>query len=162
MKDKQEFIKQMENLHVPDINPGEHPKMIKMAILNAERSAALGVWLIVAPGIFLLCVFMYYYFHVQISWFGAMFTLLSSLANIPGIDFIGPVVLVVLPIICIIVNLLAIVHFQFQRIDPVRTTVREFSITIKLKLFNILLIIISFAILFSFVVYVMTEHITTR
>ncbi len=99
MKDKDEFLKEMENLQVPDINPNEHPRMVKMAIMNAERSAALGVWLIIVPCYFLLCVLMYYYFHGRIGWFGSMFTLVEWLGKSKGIDFLAPVVFLVLPVI---------------------------------------------------------------
>ena len=58
MKDQEEFLKRMENLKVPDVNPSQHQDMVKMAIMNAGRSAALGLWLVIVPCYFLLCVFM--------------------------------------------------------------------------------------------------------
>ncbi|MFI5139644.1 MAG: hypothetical protein ACHQIM_17620 [Sphingobacteriales bacterium] len=162
MKDKDDFLKQMENLQVPDINPTEHPKMVKMAILNAERSAALGLWLIVVPCYFLFCVFMYYFSHIRVgtSWFAAMFKLMDSLEKTPGIAFLGPIILVVLPIICIIINALAITHVKVEQIDPQRSKRKEFNFTIKLKLWNILLILLSLAIVCVFIAYVMTENIS--
>jgi hypothetical protein len=162
MKDKDEFLKQMENLQVPDIDPHEHPKMVKMAIMNAERSAALGVWLIVVPCYFLLCVFMYYYFHMHVGWFGAMFTLMASLEKTPYIDFLGPLILFVLPIVCIIINALAITHVQVQKPGAGQSKVREISFTIKLRLLNILLILISLVIVCIFISYVMTENISIK
>jgi len=164
MKDKDDFLKQMENLEVPDINPTEHPKMVKMAILNAERSAALGLWLIVVPCYFLFCVFMYYFSHIRVgtSWFAAMFKLMESLEKTPGIAFLGPIILVVLPIICIIINALAITHVKVEQIDPQRSKRKEFNFTIKLKLLNILLILLSLAILLIFIAYVMTENISIK
>jgi len=161
MKDEDEFLKQMENLQVPDINPGEHSKMVKMAIMNAERSAALGTWLIIVPCYFLLCVCMYYYFHIHTGWFGAMFTLMSSLEKTPFINFLGPVVLFVLPIVCIVINTLSLVHVGVQK-HAQQQRVREFSITVKVKLWNILLIIISLAVVFAFIAYVMTENISIK
>jgi hypothetical protein len=162
MKEKDEFLKQMENLKVPEVNPHEHPQMVKMAIMNADRSAALGVWLIVVPCYFLFCVFMYYFSHVRVgtSWFAAMFTLMSSLDKTPYIDFLGPIVMVVLPIVCIIINGLAIIHVGAQKHGPDQSKVREFSITIKIKIWNILLILLSLAILGIFIGYVMTENIS--
>jgi hypothetical protein len=44
MKNNDDFLQQMENLKVPDVNPSQHQNTVKMAIMNAERSAALGVW----------------------------------------------------------------------------------------------------------------------
>jgi lantibiotic transport system permease protein len=162
MKEKDEFLKQMENLKVPEVNPQEHPQMVKMAIMNAGRSAALGVWLIVVPCYFLFCVFMYYFSHIRVgtSWFAAMFKLMSSLDKTRYIDFLGPIIMVVLPIICIIINSLAITHVGVQKQGPDQSKVREFSITIKIRVWNILLILISLAILGIFISYVMTENIS--
>jgi len=162
MKNKDEFLKQMENLQVPEMDPGEHPEMVKMAIMNAERSAALGVWLIVVPCYFLLCVFMYYFFHIHTGWFGAMFKLMESLEKTPGIAFLGPIILVVLPVICIIINALAITHVQIQKQGTQQSKVREFRVTIKIKLWNILLILLSLAVVCTFIAYVMTENISIK
>jgi hypothetical protein len=162
MKNNNEFLKQMENLKVPDVNPSQHQDTVKMAIMNASRSAALGVWLIAVPCYFLLCVFMFYFFHARMGWFAAMFSLLSGLAKIPFIDFLGPIVLFVLPIVCIIINVLSILHVQVKNIDPERRKVKELNITIKVKLWNIVLILISLAIVFVFISYVMTESISIK
>jgi hypothetical protein len=162
MKEKDEFLKKMENLQVPDINPTDHPEMVKMAIMNADRSAALGVWLVILPCYFLFCVFNYYFFHVHISWFAAMFKLMESLDDTPGISFLGPLIFVILPIICMVINALAITHVKFNKTALPTGNARQIGITIKIKLWNILLILISLAIVFVFIVYVMTENITVR
>jgi hypothetical protein len=156
MKDKDEFLKQMESLQVPQVDPAKHQQMVKMAIMNAGRSATLGVWLIVVPCYFLLCVCMYYYFHVHTTWFGALFQLITSLDKTPGFDFMAPVVLFVLPIIAIVVNSLAITHFQFNGVNKVK----EFNITIKIKFLNILLILISLLIIGVFISFTMVQDIS--
>lgn len=160
MKNNDDFLQQMENLKVPDVNPSQHQNTVKMAIMNAERSAALGVWLVAVPCYFLLCVFMFYFFHLRMGWFAAMFTLMSGLAKTPFIDVLGPIVLFFLPVICIIINVLSILHVQVQHIDPSRRKVKELRITLKIKRWNILLILISLAIVFVFISYVMTESIS--
>lgn len=163
MNEQDEFLKQMENLQVPGIDPPSHQKTVKMAIMNAERSAALGVWLIIVPCYFLFCVFMYYYSHMQSSWFGAMLKLMTGLlADKPYMDFLAPVILVVLPIICIIINALAIIHVNTRQLSPDKQKVREFSITIKVKLWNIVLILLSLAVVFTFIAFVMTENISIK
>ncbi|HEY4324508.1 MAG TPA: hypothetical protein VGN20_10995 [Mucilaginibacter sp.] len=162
MKDKDEFLKKMENLQVPDINPSEHQNTVKMVIMNAERSAALGVWLVVVPCYFLLCVFMYHLFNVRVGWFGAMFKMMAGLEKTPYIDFLGPLILFVLPIVCIIINSLSIIHVQIQKHGQQQYKAKEFSITIKVKPWNIVLILISLAILFTFMAYVMTESISIK
>jgi hypothetical protein len=162
MEDKDEFLKKMENLQLPEIDPREHPKMVKMAIMNAERSAAFGVWLIVVPCYFLLCVLMYYGFHIKAGWFGSMFALITGLEKTRGMDFLAPVLFFLLPLVCIIINILGITHISSQKIDPVRNKVREFNITLRIKLWNIVLILISLAILFAFISFVMTESISIK
>ena len=162
MKEDDEFLKKMENLNVPEVNPAGHPDKVKMAIMNAERSAALGVWLVAVPCYFLACVFMYYFFNRQVSWFGAMFKLAEGLDKTPGIDFMAPIVLVVLPIVCIIINALAITHVHYEKNASGKPGAKEFVISIKLKTWNILLILISLAIVFVFIAYTMTENISIR
>ena len=162
MKEDDEFLKKMENLNVPEVNPAGHTDKVKMAIMNAERSAALGVWLVAVPCYFLACVFMYYFFNRQVSWFGAMFKLAEGLDKTPGIDFMAPIVLVVLPIVCIIINALAITHVHYEKNASAKPGAKEFVISIKLKTWNILLILISLAIVFIFIAYTMTENISIR
>ena len=162
MKEDEEFLKKMENLNVPEVNPTGHPDKVKMAIMNAERSAALGVWLVAVPCYFLACVFMYYFFNRQVSWFGAMFKLAEGLDKTPGIDFMAPIVLVILPIVCIIINALAITHVRYENNAGGKAGAKEFVISIKLKTWNIMLILVSIAIVFAFVAYTMTENISIR
>ena len=162
MKEEDEFLKKMENLQVPEINAAGHPEKVKMAIMNAERSAALGFWLVAVPCYFLACVFMYYFFNRQVSWFGAMFKLAEGLDKTPGIDFMAPIVLVVLPIVCIIINALAITHVHYNENAAGKAGAKEFMITIKLRTWNILLILVSLAIVLTFIAYVMAEDISVR
>lgn len=159
MENEEEFLKKMENLQVPEVDPSGHAEKVKMTIMNAERSAALGIWLIVVPCYFLFCVFMYYFSHIHLGWFAAMFKLMEGLENIRYIDFLGPILLVILPIVCIIINGLAITHVSIQKMEG---KARRFQIIIKPRLWNVILILISLAIVFAFIAYVMTENISIR
>ena len=91
-----------------------------------------------------------------------MFKLAEGLDKTPGIDFMAPIVLVVLPIVCIIINALAITHVHYKKNASGKTGAKEFVISIKLKTWNILLILISLAIVFVFIAYTMTENISIR
>jgi len=159
MENEKEFLKKMENLQVPEVDPSGHAEKVKMTIMNAERSAALGIWLIVVPCYFLFCVFMYYFSHlrVHISWFAAMFKLMEGLEKTRYIDFLGPIILVLLPIVCIVINGLAITHVSIKRYEGKQ---RQFQIVIKPRLWNVVLILISLGILFAFIAYAMTENIS--
>jgi hypothetical protein len=150
MKNEQDFLKQMENLSIPDVDPSLHQQKVKMTIMNAERSAALGVWLIVLPAYFLICALMSAFFHNKAidSWlFGMIFSGFNKgTAILLDILFFG------LPIVCIIINLLAIVHVRVVHISPTQRKYKEFSITIKLKFWNVLLILISTTLLILFII----------
>lgn len=162
MKNQDEFLKQMENLKVPDVNPSQHQEKVKMAIMNANRSAALGLWLVILPCYFMICVFMYYHFHANTNWFSSMFGVMIQLEKVPYINYTGPIVLFILPVVCIIINLLSIIHVGVKQIDTNRRMAKELNISIRLKLWNIVLILISFAILLAFIAFAMTENISIK
>lgn len=162
MKDQDQFLKKMENLNVPDVNPSSHQHTVKMAIMSAARSATLGIWLVTVPCCFLLGVLIYYFFHINLGWFGAMFNSLLSLDIIPYADFWAPVIFFLLPIICIIINALSIMHVQYQKMGADQYKFNELNITIKLRFWNILLILLSLAVIGVFMGFTMTENISVR
>jgi hypothetical protein len=159
MNDNNEFLKQMENLQVPDVNPS-HQNTVKMALMNADRSVKLGVWMIIMPAFFFACVGVYYYSHGGNNWFAAMFYTLINMDNIPYADFVLTVLMFVLPLACLIINVLGILHVQVQKIDEHRKKLNELSITIKIKPLNLILIAISILILCGVMGFAMTENIS--
>ncbi len=161
MNHENKIKNKMETLKVPLIKP-EHGEPVKMAIMNATRSAVLGVWLVVVPCYFLLCVFIYYYFHLSIGWFGSMFKLMESLEKTPYIDLIGPILLLILPLICIIINSLAILHVSTINDAVNKFKLKEINITIKVKLWNIFLILLSLLIVWVFMNYAFTQNISIK
>ena len=162
MNEQEEFLKKMERLQVPDIDPHDHAGKTKMAIMNAQRSVALGVWLIMVPAYFLLCVCMYYSFHTKMGWFGSMYTLISSLDKNKYIDFLAPIILLVMPIVCIVINALAITHVHVEQLSSGSKKGREFGITIKIRPWNILLILAAIIIIGAFMSYVLAQNISIQ
>jgi len=160
MKDKDEFLKQMEDLKVPGVDTAPHQQKVKMTIMNAERSAALGVWLIVVPCYFLFCVFIYYFFHLHIGLFRAMSDLMAGMDKNPFLKYASPVLLVGLPIVCIIINKLAILHVHYKKAK--QGMPGELLVTIKLRFWNVVLILISLGIVFTFILYAITENLTLK
>jgi hypothetical protein len=153
MEERDEFLKKMENLNIPDVNPLGHQKIIKFAVLNVSRSATMGVWLIVVPYYFLMCVLMKYYFHVHLGLFDTMVGMMTDLEKSPVMRILSPLLLLILPVTGAVVNTLAIVHVQYQ------VPVKELIISIKLKWINILLILLSLGIVCLFAGYVFIENI---
>lgn len=162
MDEQDKFLKQMENLQVPVIEPPTHQKKVKMAIMNAERSATLGVWLIIVPCYFLLCVCMYYCFHVHMSWLQAMFNMMLNTQNNVWLRILSPILFIALPTVSVIINALAVIHVGARPIDANKSKVKEYSITIKIKIWNIVLLLLSLAIAFTFIAYIITLNITVK
>lgn len=149
MKSEQDFLKQMENLNIPHIDPVQHQEKVKISIMNAERSAVLGAWLMALPVYFIVVILIAAIFHSKAAegWtFGLMMRSLYS-----GGRLLNYLTFMLLPVICIIINLLAIVHVRIVRLGNTRRY-HELSITFKLRLWNVLLILLASILLILFIV----------
>ncbi|MBI1768912.1 MAG: hypothetical protein HY015_09610 [Bacteroidetes bacterium] len=149
----EDFEKKLENMGKPEVKSVPPPMEIKLAIVNSQRSAALGIWFIVVPCYFLFCVFMKYYFHFNLGLFDTFIELMASLDKTPGMKFISPILLVGLPLAGIVLNVLAICHFSFDSTD------KTLKISIKLRWLNIAILILSLALVGIFMGYAFVENI---
>lgn len=147
------FEKQLEDLQVPHINEIKHQQILKLALLNARKSSQIGIVFIVIPCLFLFIQFIKEWFGLDIQFFSAFEELMARLDKIPLLKWIFPMVLVGLPIVTIIINSLSLTHFYWDKNN------RELLISIKFKLFNLILILISICIVLAFLFYVVHENI---
>ena len=150
----EDFETKLENMTKPDreVKP---PIEVKLAIVNAQRSAVLGVWFTLIPCYFLFCAVMFYFFHLDYGVFGSIFALFSMLEK-NTMWLVGPVILVGLPLISIILNALAITHFSFDRAN------RMLRLNIKLRWFNIINLLLSIAIVRLFIGYAFALNIQVK
>src|SRR5689334_13069790 len=151
--EKDEFEKKMEGLKTPGVENISHYRELKLMLVSAKKSAAIGFWFILIPVYFLFCVFMKYYFHVNLHIFDVMVDLMTELDKTPGMKYFSPLLLVGLPLIGIVLNALAILHFKYEK------SWKEVQVTIKLRWFNILIIAISAFLVCTFIMYVFIENI---
>lgn len=144
-----EFLKQMETLQVPEVDPALHQQKVKMTIMNAERSAALSVWLLVLP-VFLFLFFLNPFNITALNnW---MFGIVMNAAFNKSPGGWEPIIWnatiwYALPAASTIVNLLAILNIRYHQLKPTQGKVNELSVTIKLKWWNIILLTVSMALL---------------
>ena len=150
--DQEEFQKKMENLKAPGAEVSG-PQNVRLAILHAERSAAIGVWLIVVPCFFLACVVMKYFFQIRLGLIGTFEDVVGGLGRNPGTRWIQPVLFMALPIVSIVLNALAIMHFRLE------SAAKSIVITVKLRWLNVILIVISITIVAIFALYLISENI---
>lgn len=142
----------LEQLNVPQFDNLRHPEALKPAILDARRSAAIGVWLVLTPTFFLACVAMKYW----IGWNLGLLQNFEQFWTVLDHDRLGfwlqPLVLVVAPATAVVFNLLAILHVQF---DAER---KELNINVKLRWLNLLLAAIGLAVLAVFTLYLIGDY----
>ena len=152
----EEFQKKMEEMKTPDARGVKQPEEIKLAILNAQRSAAMGVWFIVVPCFFIACVFMKYIFHVRLGLLETFEEVISALDKNPRTWWIQPVLLMGLPIVSIIINTLSITHFKWD------SQTHTILITLKVRWVNIIILLISAGVVALFLLYLITENFEPR
>ncbi len=150
--EEKDFLHKMENLKMPEVNVSASQRQIKLALLSTKKSAAWGIWFLIIPALFLCCVVIKYLFHWDwgiatnfIEWF-------ARLDHQTGTHWITPVLFVLLPAIGVVVNLLAILHFVYDKLT------KELIITVKLRWFNIILAAISIGIAGIIFLYALAEN----
>ena len=146
------FEKKLDRMTIPSgsVKP---PLEIKLAIVNAQRSAVLGIWFVAVPCYFLFCVFMKYYFHINLGLFDTMVEMMSDLDKNPIMKWLSPILLVGLPLLGITINGLALCHFSYKPEEEI------FLISVKLRWLNIAVLLLSLALICIFMGYVVVESI---
>ena len=150
--EEKEFLNKMENLKKPEISSEASQRQIKLALLNTKRSAVWGSWFLIIPLFFFACVTIKYLFHWNWGIADNFIEWMARLDKQAGTGWISPVLFVLLPVIGAVVNLLAIMHFVYDKLT------KELIVTIKLKWLNIILAIISIGFVGIVLLYVITEN----
>lgn len=138
------------NLPDPDIKPDES---VKITLTQAKKSAAVGVWLVAVPLFFLFCITMKYIFMINLHFVDVFEEVVSALDKSAGTKWLSPLLFVGFPLIGILLNLLAIMHFEVNR------TKQQMIVTVKMKWLNIFILLLSGMIVSIFLLYAITENI---
>lgn len=149
---EKEFENKMQNLSTPDGGEIRNPQSFKMALLNSKRSSAIGFAFVIIPCLFLLGVVIKYILGIDFQLFSSIENAMADLDKHAGMKWISPLLLIGLPFIGIAANLLAITHFDWNRKK------KELMITIKYKLQNTIVLLISLAVVAVFLIYLITEN----
>jgi len=151
--DDKNFEQMMENMDTPQTGDIRHQEQLKITVLNARRSSRAGLFFIIIPCIFLLGVFFKYIAGFDLHVFDDLEEWMARLDKDNSTKWIAPLLLVGLPILCIVVNALAITHFYWNK------KLKELVITVKYKLVNIILLVVSIVIVGIFLIYAVQENI---
>jgi len=142
---------ELDKLDIPQFDDLPHAAVIKPAILHAQRSAALGFWLVATPAFFLACVVMKYFFMWNFGIIQNFERFWDALDRDRFGFWLQPLVLVAAPAAALVMNLLAVLHVQYD------SSRKELNINVKLRWQNLLLAAVSLAILGIFLLYAIGE-----
>ena len=131
------FENKMENLNTPNADFVKHQEILKIGMMNARKSARIGIIFILIP--MLLVVLAYMKIKLLIHWdfFNNLHLFVSKQNQISFLSWISHIIILGLPILAIIINLLAISHFYIDKKN------KELLITIRYRLNNLIVLIIS-------------------
>jgi RsiW-degrading membrane proteinase PrsW (M82 family) len=149
---KEDLIKKLEAMQKPEIVSESHRAHLKLTLLNAKRSAKIGVFLIVIPCLFLIGIFLKYLLHINLTTFSSLLEWMSDKDKNPVLHILIPLILIGAPVVGFALNMLAILHVEWNKIP------NEIIITLKLKRRNLIIAFVCAVILVCFFIYAVGEN----
>ncbi|MEZ4905630.1 MAG: hypothetical protein R2822_29640 [Spirosomataceae bacterium] len=150
MENLDDFEKRLQNLKKPDLMT-EHQMYLKLPLLHARKSAAIGWWLVALPCFMLACVIMKEIFKADYAVIDTFFNTLSTFDRAHGWWF-SPLLFFIFPLMAAAMNLLALLNVIYDKAH------KELIITIKLRFWNLFLIVLGFALALIIGFYVIIEN----
>jgi hypothetical protein len=150
------FENKMDNLKTPGTGNLKHQEILKMAMINAKKSSKIGLLFIIIPALIIVIAYIKIQFMMRIDFNASINSLIEQANQIGYLKWVIPLVFVGFPILATILNLLSITHFYVEK------TNKELIISIKYRLKNIIIILISFIIFISFICFVFFVNVHFR
>ena len=150
--ERDDLIKKLQEMNKPQIISESHQANLKLTLLNAKKSANIGIILVIIPCIFLLGILLKYLLHINIPAFTSFENWMSEIDKNQYLKIIFPLLFLGAPLVGLAINLLAILHFEFNSVA------KELIITLKLKGKNIIIALICMLILLCFLIYAVGEN----
>jgi hypothetical protein len=138
------FENKMENLKTPDTDFVKHQEILKIGMMNARKSARIGIIFILIPVVLVVLAYIKISLLIKLNFFENLGQFISRFDH----HLIYPLIILGLPLLAIIVNLLAITHFYINKSN------KELIITIRYQLKNLIVLIISVLILIALFFYI--------
>ena len=139
-----ELENMLNNLNVPETQNIAGHGDFKIPLLSYKRSSKAGLWLLIIPLIVAVTMALKASMGLRSGYFNFVQKFFAEIDNNNLLTYLIPVIFVGLPLTALVVNFLAICHFQKDR------KARELLITVKLRAWNIIILLVSFAVLVYF------------
>lgn len=141
---KDEVENMLNDLDLPQPEKIVHTGDLKIPLLSYKRSSKAGLWLLVLPLTFAIAVVLRTELGISSGYINFLHKLFAAIDNNNVLTYLIPVIFIGLPLLAMILNFLAICHFQRNR------KMKELLITIKYRPLNIAIFLFSFALLIFF------------
>lgn len=142
---KNEDVEGMLNkLRVPEPELLMDRRELKIPLLSYRKSSRAGLWLLAVPFTVALTIVLKLELGLQSGYLDYVRKFFAAVDDNAVFTYLIPIIFVGLPLVAMVVNLLAICHFQQNNKE------RELIITIKYRAVNIFLFLMSFALLVFF------------
>jgi hypothetical protein len=143
-----DFEKKMENLETPQTEFVKHQEVLKIGLMNARKSARIGILFILIPVVFAILAYIKIVILMHFDFFTNFSNFLNKQNQTSSFTWLIHILLLLLPLVGIIVNLLAISHFYVNK------TTKELIITLKYRFKNLIVLIISAVVFLSVLWYI--------
>ena len=144
--------KKLENLSTPQISNITHQRQLKLSILNARKSGQVGIFMLAIPFSILFSALLETLFKVALppwSWLKMYNPTFPVWLRVS----IFVIIVIVLPLTALIINILSVVWFQYDR------TQKVLQISIKFKTINTIIIVVSGLLAFLFIGHTIADWI---
>jgi len=143
------FEKSMENLNTPNTDFVKHQEIMKIGMVNAKRSARIGIIFILIPMVLVILAYVKIKLLIHFDFFTKLQQFVSDQNQSSVLSWVSHIILIGLPVLAIIINLLAITHFYIDKRN------KELIITVRYRLKNLIVLLISAVLLVSVFMYVL-------
>jgi hypothetical protein len=139
------FENKMENLKTPDTDFVKHQEILKIGMMNARKSARIGIVFILIPIVLVGLAYIKISLLIKLHFFENFGQFISKFDH----QWIYPLIILGLPLLAVIVNLLAITHFYIDKAN------KELIISIRYQLKNLIVLILGAIIIIAIFFYIM-------
>jgi hypothetical protein len=116
----------------------------KIPLLSYKKSSRAGLWLLIVPFVVALTIVLKIELGINSGYFNFIQKFFAAIDNNNVLTYLIPLVFIGFPLLAMILNFLAICHFQRER------KMKELIVTIKYRPLNIAIFLFSFALLVYF------------
>ena len=148
-KNENENNNELNNMEFPEAKMPEFQKQLRLTILNTRRSAIWGTVLMFLPVYFVLAMILKYNLGI-----GFLTPPIDYLLNFGFFESISPLIFIGGLLLAILFNLFAVLHFGYSH-DKSEFTI---NITIKKKMYNLIVLGISGLFFFIIMLYGFMEN----